>query len=89
VTVHPEDAERRGVSDGQAVRVFNNLGEVHCVAQVSAKVRPGVVSMPKGAWRRSSLNGSTSTALTPDDVQVVGGAACFNDARVELGPLVA
>jgi anaerobic selenocysteine-containing dehydrogenase len=87
VTVSPEDAERRGVESGHPVRVFNDLGEVHCLARVSPKVRPGVVSMPKGAWQRSSLNGATSTALTPDHAQQVGGAACFNDARVELEPL--
>jgi zona occludens toxin (predicted ATPase) len=40
--------------------------------------------MPKGAWRHASGNGLTSTALCPDDAQVVGGAACFNDARVEV-----
>ena len=38
----------------------------------------------KGAWRKSSLNGMTSTALTPATINVVGGAACFNDARVEV-----
>jgi hypothetical protein len=33
---------------------------------------------------KSSLNGRTSTALTPSNVNVVGGGACFNDARVEV-----
>jgi anaerobic selenocysteine-containing dehydrogenase len=84
VTLHPDDAAERGLTTGAAVRVFNDLGEVHCRARVSGKIRPGVVWMPKGAWRHSSLNGATSTALCPDDAQVVGDAACFNDARVEI-----
>ena len=83
-TLHPDDAAARNVSDGDVVRIFNDLGEVICRAQVRSAVRPGVVSMPKGAWRKSSRNGSTSTALCPDDVNVVGGGACFNDARVEV-----
>lgn len=87
VEIHPEDAANRGVETGSSVRVFNQIGEVHCRARVSSKIRPGVVAMPKGAWKRSSLNGSTSTALCPDDGQVVGDAACFNDARVEVEPL--
>lgn len=87
LTIHPHDAEARGVTDGRAVRVFNDLGEVHCHARVRGTVRPGVVSMPKGAWRRASLNGLTSTALCPDHVSTVGGAACFNDARVEVEAL--
>ena len=84
VSVHPDDAARRGLVTGAAVKVANDLGEVHCRVRVSTKVRPGVAWMPKGAWKRSSLNGATSTALCPDDAQVVGDAACFNDARVEI-----
>jgi anaerobic selenocysteine-containing dehydrogenase len=84
VEIHPSDAERRSIRSGDAVRVFNDLGVVECVATVTDRVRPGVVSMPKGAWRRSSRNGATSVALCPDHVNEVGGAACFNDARVEM-----
>ncbi len=87
VTLHPEDADARGILQGDHVRVFNSRGEVHCVAAISDRVRPGVASMPKGAWNRSSLNGLTSVALCPDDAQVVGDAACFNDARVDVASL--
>lgn len=87
VDLHPNDAASRGIESGASVRVFNDLGEVHCKARLSSKVRPGVVAIPKGAWRRSSLNGATSTALCPDDGQVVGDAACFNDARVDVAIL--
>ncbi len=86
-TLHPRDAEARALSRGDRVRVFNRQGEVHCVLRISDRVRPGVAAMPKGAWRRSSLNGATATALCPDAAQVVGDAACFNDARVEVAKL--
>jgi anaerobic selenocysteine-containing dehydrogenase len=84
VQLHPSDAADRRLGSGDRVRVFNDLGEVHCWLEVSARVRPGVASMPKGAWRRTALNAATSTALCPDHVNVVGGGACFNDARVEI-----
>lgn len=84
VSIHPTDAEPRGIADADAVRVFNGLGEVICEARIDARVREGVVSMPKGAWRKSSKNGQTSTALCPTHLNVVGGGACFNDARVEV-----
>jgi anaerobic selenocysteine-containing dehydrogenase len=87
VTIHPEDARARGIDSGDRVRVWNDLGEVECIARVDAHVREGVVSIPKGAWMKSSLNGRTSTALTPSNVNVVGGGACFNDARVEVAAL--
>jgi anaerobic selenocysteine-containing dehydrogenase len=87
LTIHPDDARTRGIASGDRVRVWNGLGEVECVARVDAHVREGVVALPKGAWMKSSLNGRTSTALTPSNVNVVGGGACFNDARVEVAVL--
>ncbi len=84
LTMHPVDAEERGLSDGDEVRVFNDLGEVHCRLRVSPTIRPGVVSLPKGLWRRSTRNGFTATALAPDTLTDIGGGACFNDARVQV-----
>ncbi|RMD93437.1 MAG: hypothetical protein D6814_15660, partial [Calditrichaeota bacterium] len=84
VEMHPQDARERGVENGDRVRVYNSLGEVICRVKISQNMRPGVVCMAKGAWRKSSLNGMTSTALCPDHVNEVGGGACFNDARVEI-----
>ncbi|MGE0680935.1 MAG: molybdopterin-dependent oxidoreductase [Candidatus Binatia bacterium] len=84
LTIHPTDAAARGIHEGDTVRIFNALGEVVCLAQISARIRAGVVSLPKGAWRKSSRNGFTSTALCPADINEVGGGACFNDARVEV-----
>jgi anaerobic selenocysteine-containing dehydrogenase len=82
--MHPADAAARGICDGDPVRVYNDLGEVHVRAAVRADLRGGVVSLPKGLWRASTLNGATSTALTPDHLTDIGGGACFNDARVEV-----
>ena len=67
-TLHPEDAAARNVSDGDVGRIFNDLGEVICRAEVQSAVRPGVVSMPKGAWRKSLHYGSRN--CVPDEVAV-------------------
>lgn len=84
VTINPADAQSRNLVDGAAVKVYNALGEVECRALLSDRVTAGTVVMPKGAWRKSSINGKTSNALCPDSVNAVGGGACFNDARVEI-----
>ncbi|MCG8608059.1 hypothetical protein MJD09_24125, partial [bacterium] len=84
VTMHPNDAQARSLTDGDVVKVFNNQGEVIVPLKIRASIRPGVVMMPKGAWRKSSRNDLTSTSLTPDTISEVGGGACFNDARVEI-----
>jgi anaerobic selenocysteine-containing dehydrogenase len=87
--LHPADAATRGLTSGDAVRVFNALGEVHCLAEVTDAIRPGTVSLAKGLWRRSSFNQSTATALAPATLTDLGGGACFNDARVEVAKVLA
>lgn len=86
--IHPADAEPRGVVDGEPVRVYNALGDVHCMAQVTTHIARGVVSLPKGLWRHSTLNGETTTALAPATLERHSGGACFNDARVEVARIV-
>jgi anaerobic selenocysteine-containing dehydrogenase len=84
VKMHPDDAHSRNIADGDSVRIFNALGEVHCDATVSPEVRLGTVSLPKGLWARSTFNGATANALVPDTLTDIAGGACFNDARVQV-----
>ncbi len=84
LVMHPADAARRGLERDDAVRVFNELGSVTCLLRVEDSVRQDTVSLPKGLWRKSTLNGATATALAPDSLTDLGGGACFNDARVEV-----
>jgi anaerobic selenocysteine-containing dehydrogenase len=85
--LHPDDAAARSIEQGDPVRVFNNLGELHCPANLTPDVRPGTVSFSKGVWRRNTYNGSTSNALVPDTLTDLGAGACFNDARVQVALL--
>jgi anaerobic selenocysteine-containing dehydrogenase len=82
--MHPSDAAARGLCDGDAVRIFNALGEVRCNVTIGGWIRPGTVSLPKGLWRKHTANGYTGTALVPDTLTDLGGGACFNDARVQV-----
>jgi anaerobic selenocysteine-containing dehydrogenase len=87
LVMNPEDAAERGLADGDSVRIFNELGEVHCTLGVAASIRRGTVSLPKGIWRRNTRNNATGTALVPDTLTDLGGGACFNDARVQVASL--
>jgi anaerobic selenocysteine-containing dehydrogenase len=87
LSMHPGDATARGLADGDLVRVFNEIGEVHCTLNVTSAIRQGTTSLPKGLWRRSTRNGFTATALAPDTLTDLGGGACFNDARVQVASL--
>jgi anaerobic selenocysteine-containing dehydrogenase len=82
--IHPLDAGARGISTGDAVRVWNEYGEVRVAARLNPDLRPGVVYLPKGLWSHNTFSGTTSNALSPDTLTDVGKGACFNDARVEI-----
>jgi len=84
LTMHPDDAHRREIGEGDTVRVFNELGEVRCAISIEPTTRPGTVSLPKGLWRRHTAGESTANALAPDRLTDFAGGACFNDARVEV-----
>lgn len=86
--INPIDADARGIDEGHAVRVFNELGEIRLRAHVTALVRAGTVATPKGVWRRHMTGGHTSNALIPDTLTDLGGGACFNDARVQVERIV-
>lgn len=82
--IHPRDAAPRGIADGDAVRVWNALGEVRTLARHNTDLLPGVLLLPKGLWSHNTLSGSTANALAPSSFADLGGGACFNDARVEV-----
>jgi anaerobic selenocysteine-containing dehydrogenase len=85
--INPADAAERGISQSDAVRVFNALGEFHCPANLTVDVRAGTVCFSKGVWRKNTYNGLTSNAVVPDSLTDLGGGACFNDARVQVALL--
>jgi anaerobic selenocysteine-containing dehydrogenase len=84
VELHPDDAARRGLADGDPVRVWNDRGEVRTAVRLNPDLAPGVALLPKGLWSHNTRSGTTANALAPDTFADLGGGACFNDARVEV-----
>jgi anaerobic selenocysteine-containing dehydrogenase len=48
LTMHPDDAKRHGLADGQIVRVITEAGEELIELEVTETTRPGYVVMPHG-----------------------------------------
>ncbi len=46
--IHPDDAAALGVSDGDRVRVRSEVGRIELPAEISDRVRPGIVCIPHG-----------------------------------------
>lgn len=49
IWLHPTEAEKRGIRDGDIVKVFNERGIVLAGAYVTERIRPGVVYQDHGA----------------------------------------
>jgi trimethylamine-N-oxide reductase (cytochrome c) len=49
VWIHPSDASKRGIKDGDIVRLFNERGSVLCGARVFERIMPGVTYVDHGA----------------------------------------
>jgi trimethylamine-N-oxide reductase (cytochrome c) len=47
--MHPDDAERRGINNGDIVKIYNERGIVLGGAYITERIMPGVVSMDHGA----------------------------------------
>jgi anaerobic selenocysteine-containing dehydrogenase len=94
VHVHPDDAARCGLTDGEPAVVRSRVGEIELPVQVTDAIRPGVVSIPHG-WGHDAPGvqlgvarehaGANSNVLA-DETLVDGpsGNAVLNGIPVQL-----
>ena len=83
VHLHPDDAARRGLTDGMRITVGNERGAFHAVLHVTEATRPGVVASSKGWWGQ----GVNETTLEHD--ADMGAGAIFHDNAVDVERLAA
>ncbi len=81
--IHPDDAAPLGIATGDDVRVGNARGAFSAVADVSDRVRPGVVASCKGRWPANAEGGTTVNATVDEQDSDMGGAV-FHDNRVRV-----
>ncbi len=48
VIMHPDDAAARNIQNGATVRVTSRVGSIELPAEITADIRPGVLSVPHG-----------------------------------------
>lgn len=97
VQVHPDDAARLGLTDGGLAAVTSRAGKLEVPVEVTADVRPGVVSMPHG-WghdldgtrtKVAKAHAGVNSNLVADEtlLDVPSGNAVLNGIPVEVAPV--
>jgi anaerobic selenocysteine-containing dehydrogenase len=81
--LHPDDATKRAIHDGDTVRVFNRRGEIQLQARVDGRVSPGVVAA-KLNWAKLTPGGRNINVLTSEKLTDLGNSATFYSVLVEV-----
>lgn len=84
IWVNTIDAEKRGIVDGDLLRVWNDRGDVTLRAVVGESVRRGVAWSPSLWWHRDSPNERNINALTSDTLTDMGGGSTFHTNLIQF-----
>ncbi|WP_333803248.1 trimethylamine-N-oxide reductase TorA [Sulfurospirillum sp.] len=71
IWMHPKDAAKRGIQNGDVVRIFNKRGQVLGGTVVTEAVMEGVVRMQEGAWYDPKEPGKIGSLCVHGDVNVL------------------
>ena len=82
--ISAQDAEQRGISDGDIVKIFNDRGVYRCKARISTRARAGVVHGLGIWWRKMGLDGKNVNELTSQNLTDMGRGPVFYDCMVEV-----
>jgi anaerobic selenocysteine-containing dehydrogenase len=84
VSLHPNDAERRGLRDGVQVVVENDRGHFRATARIREGIREGVAWAPGVWWAKLSPDGLNVNTTTSQRLTDMGGGPVFYDNLVEI-----
>ena len=97
VEIHPDDAERIGVADGDLVAVSSPVASIELAAAVTDAVRPGSVCVdhgwgsrvfdPAGGEAPLELGANRNLLADNRSVDPLSGTAAFNDTFVAVVPV--
>ncbi|MDG6994864.1 MAG: molybdopterin-dependent oxidoreductase [Nitrososphaerota archaeon] len=66
--INPQDAQARGITDGDTVTVFNDRGSIQLMARITVGMRSGVVNVYQGDWQEfpeGTVNMLTHQKINP------------------------
>ncbi|HUV45358.1 MAG TPA: molybdopterin-dependent oxidoreductase [Dehalococcoidales bacterium] len=86
--ISPQDAASRGITEGDAVVVYNDRGRIKLEAKINEGIQPGVVNIPQGWWFDQFGEGGHNTlshdAINPAQDAIYEPNMAFNDVLVQV-----
>jgi anaerobic selenocysteine-containing dehydrogenase len=84
VVLHPDDADARGIREGDAVRLENATGKLTLVARLAATIPPGVALAGKSPWPKHLPQGANINALNPGHKTDMGESSAVHGVEVTI-----
>ena len=81
--LHPQEAQRRGLRDGDPVELVNDRGRMGGVLRVSDEIGPGVALVP-GQRPTGEARHGTINFLTSDRYTDLGDGATYQSTRLDV-----
>ena len=82
VLINAEDAQPRGIKNGDKVLVFNDRGGFEGDAKITDDVNSGLIIATLGYWRQ--LNEGTVNCISSAEFANMGHAPSFSDNLVQV-----
>ncbi len=82
IWINPDDAENRGINDGEKVKVYNERGSLILKAVLTEKIPRGVVHAYFGWW--DGVHQANLNKLTGEYISDIGYGTAFHNCLVEI-----
>lgn len=87
--IHPETAAKRGIADGDRVRIRNETGTIEVIARHFNGIRPDTVALPmihghwaQGRWAVGRNPSGSTNEVTANISEPISGLACYHTGTV-------
>lgn len=81
ISLHPEEADRRGLKEGQTAYLYNDYGCIRLPVHRTASIPKGVAAVPHGAWYAPDESERYLACYDADG----DGSPEFHDTAVDAG----
>lgn len=89
--IHPETARKRGIKNGDRVRIKSSVGTLEVLARHYSGIRPDTVALPMihghwgmGRWAQNRLPTGSTGEVTPNFSEPISGLASYHSGKVSV-----